>query len=140
MTTRRGFSLPELLVTLLIVGIVATCAVVAQQAAAQRARRAAASAALLELALRQERHLARHGRYASDPGDLGWQRACGGAIPWPDAARPWYLLRLRAAGSAPGGREYQAVARPAAAQRDDPCGALRIDQLGRRGAERDDCW
>ena len=140
MTPRRGFSLPELLVTLVIVGVVATCAVVAQQAAAQRARRAAASAALLELALRQERHLARHGRYASDPGDLGWQRAFGGAIPWPDAARPWYLLRLRAAGSAPGDDEYQAVARPAAAQRADPCGALRIDQLGRRGAARDDCW
>ena len=141
MTPRRGFSLPELLVALAIAAIVACCAVSSLRQAVRQTRRAAAAATLLELATRQEAHRARHGRYAVDPAALGWRGEADGSVPWPDAARSWYLLRLRATpGPFPGTNGYQALACPLGAQADDPCGCLGIDSSGRREPARPGCW
>ncbi len=137
----RGATLPELLVVLALLGLLGVVAQGLLQPALQRARRGAAGAALLELALRQERHLARHGRYAVDPRALGLAPAPDGSVAWPSPARPWYALRLHgAASNAPGLRGYRAVATPQGLQSGDACGSLSIDQAGRRQAACDGGW
>lgn len=136
-----AFSLPELLLAVLVASILLACAVAPLQHSVQRARRAAASAALLELALRQECHRALRGSYARTPAQLGWPQYADGTAPWPSAERAWYLLQLRS--SAPPGQaadDYQAVALPLAPQAGERCGSLGIDQLGRRSAASADCW
>ncbi len=136
MRRNAGFSLPELLIGLLVAAIIATCALPAARHAVQRARRAAACSALQELALRQERHHALHEAYARDPAQLGWVADAQGLIAWPSPSRPWYKLRLRSR-SPPGrpAQDYQALALPLAPQAADACGTLGIDHLGRqRGA------
>ena len=137
----RAFSLPELLLGVLVAAILLACALAPLQRSLQRARRAAASAALLELALRQESHRALHGSYARTPAALGWPQYADGAAPWPSPARAWYLLRLHSS-APPGGAadDYQAVALPLPAQAGEPCGKLGIDHLGRRSAAAPDCW
>lgn len=141
MSRARGFSVPELLLVLLIVGIVGAAALASWPPALQRARRAAATAALLELALRQEQHLARHGQYATDTDALGWPASPDGGTAWPDTAHAWYRLRLRAgvsdARAQPG---YTAVAQPLGMQALDRCGSLGIDHVGRRYAACADAW
>lgn len=137
----HGFSLPELVLGLLIAAVVAHGALASWQHALQRARRAAATAALLELALLQERRLAVQGRYAGSLAELGWPHANGTDAPWPDAGRACYMLRLRALPSDPTpGSGYEAFAIPVGTQRDEACGTLRIDHLGRHGAQSADCW
>lgn len=137
----RGWSLPELVLALLVAALLARHAVLPFEQALQRGRRASASAALLEVSLRQERHHARQGRYAGSLAELGWPRAQGADLPWPDARRPWYRLRLRAGDAAASpGMGYEAVAEPVGAQRRDACGSLRIDHLGERGASLPGCW
>ena len=137
----RGWSLPELVLALLVAALLARHAVFPFEQALQRGRRASASAALLELSLRQERHHARQGRYAASLAELGWPQAQGPELPWPDAHHPWYRLRLRAddAAASPGAG-YEAVAEPVGPQRGDACGSLRVDHLGSRGASLPECW
>ena len=138
---RQGFSLTELLVALAIAGIVACCALTSLRAAVHQARRAAAAAILLDLATRQEGYRARHGLYAADPAALGWRGGADGGVPWPDAARSWYLLRVHLMpGPFPGTTSYQAFACPLGAQAHDPCGCLGIDSNGRREPARAGCW
>lgn len=141
MSRRRGFSLPDLLAALSVAGVLACCALAALPPALRHARRAAAAAALIELAARQERHLARHGCYALEPAALGWQQSADGSAPWPGPSSAWYVLRLQAAPSTlPGAAGYQAVAAPVGAQGLDACGPLGIDHSGRRQPELPRCW
>ncbi len=137
----RGWCLPELMLALLVAAVLAQQALSPFEQALHRTRRACAGAALLELALRQEQHHARQGRYAQSLVALGWPRAQGNELPWPDERRAWYRLRMRVpgAGSAPA-QGYEAVAVPVGPQRGDACGSLRIDHLGRREARAPDCW
>ncbi len=137
----RGWSLPELMLVLLVAAMLAQQAVSPFEHALHRARRACAGAAMLELALRQEQHHARRGHYAGSLVALGWPRAQGNELAWPDERRAWYRLRMQVpgAGSAPAAG-YEAVAVPVGPQRGDACGSLRIDHLGHREARVPNCW
>ena len=137
----RGWSLPELLLAVLVATVLAQQALSPFQHALHRTRRACAGAALVELALRQEQHHARQGRYARSLDELGWPRSQGNELPWPDERRAWYRLHMRVpdAGSA-AAQGYEAEAVPVGLQRGDACGSLRIDHLGRREARGPDCW
>ena len=71
-----GFTLVELCVVLCVTGVLAAVAWPSFQSQLQRSRRADAVAALLRLQLEQEKHLSRHGLYASQLAVLG-----GAAVP-----------------------------------------------------------
>ena len=137
----RGWCLPELMLALLVAAVLAQQAVSPFEHALHRTRRACAGAALLELALRQEQHLALQGHYAESLIALGWTQAQGNELPWPDERRAWYRLRMRVPGAgAASAAGFEAVAVPVGPQRGDACGSLRIDHLGRREARLPDCW
>lgn len=137
----RGFSLVELLVTLVIAGILATIAVPGYQNHMQKVRRADAYACLLDAAQRQENFFYQNNRYATSIAELGLQSAnCG--------ADAHYTLDAPAAG--PTGSintSYLLTAsRASAAQaKDTLCGDLTLNSAGAKGNKNasqpaSECW
>lgn len=68
----RGFSLIELMVTVAIVGILATIASVAYTSQVQKSRRTDARSALLDLAGREEKLFSTTNAYSGTAADLGY--------------------------------------------------------------------
>ena len=66
-----GFTLIEIMIVVVILGIVAAFAYPSFQDSARKARRADAKTALHDLAARQESFFANNKRYAASPADLG---------------------------------------------------------------------
>jgi type IV pilus assembly protein PilE len=133
----RGFTLLEVLICLVIVGVLASIALPSWQGLVLRVNRSDATAALYALAAAQERFRLVHGRYADEaaaapPVGLGLGLS----------ARGWYGLRIESSGPA----RFTASARalpgsPQAA--DSACRILTIDETGRRGsvpAPPGTCW
>src|SRR5512141_2273878 len=67
MRRRPGFTLVELLIVVIIIGILSTMAVVKVQAVRRRAVQATLEADLRQLSIQQENYVAVHGIYANDP-------------------------------------------------------------------------
>lgn len=137
----HGFSLIELLVTLVIAGILATIAVPGYQNHMQKVRRADAYACLLDAAQRQENFFYQNNRYANSIAELGLASAnCG--------AEAHYTLDAPAAG--PTGSlntSYLLTAsRASAAQmKDTRCGDLTLNSAGAKGNKNasslaSECW
>jgi type IV pilus assembly protein PilE len=135
---RRGFTLFELLVVLVVVGILATIALPTYRKHMQRVNRTEAMTLLLDLQNAQERHYLRHDRYTSSveaapPAGLGMPA---------DGASNKYTLAVSLAAD---GQSYIATASPVGAQAADlECLAFSVDARGRRavtgtgGVQR--CW
>jgi type IV pilus assembly protein PilE len=134
---KRGFTLVELLVCVVVVGLLATIALPSWRGVVMRTYRSDAAAALYALAAAQERFRLVHGRYAAlaapaPPVGLGL------AV----SERGWYELRIERADES----GFLATARPAAGSpqaTDAACRLFTIDETGRRGSlpeapER--CW
>lgn len=120
----RGFSLIELMVALVVVGLLAGIAYPGYTRHVDRARRAAAKAALLEASHFMERYYAAQGTYAG--ASLPPQMA---AVPQgATAAQAHHTISLASVTAA----EYQLRAQPAGS---DSCGALGLDDRGVRSAE-----
>ena len=71
----RGFTLLEMLITLLLLGILASISYPSYQQYILRSYRAQAVTTLLELAARQEQYLLAEGRYATNAIELGLSSA-----------------------------------------------------------------
>lgn len=126
-----AFSLLELVVVLAVLAVLAGLALPGYQNYLARAHRAEAVRALLEIAACQERLRA----------DLGGYRP---AHCLPTNATPRYRFYVEP-GAQGAGLDFRAVAEPIGAQARDRCGALSLDQAGRRevageGASGPDCW
>lgn len=67
-----GFSLVELMVSVLIVGILASIALPAYNSQIRKSRRTEARTAVLDLAGREERFMAANNTYTADPAALGY--------------------------------------------------------------------
>ncbi len=67
-----GFTLVELIVTIMIVAILAAVAVPSYMSSIRKSRRTEARQALLDLAGREERYLATNSSYSNTPADLGY--------------------------------------------------------------------
>ena len=67
-----GFTLIELMVTVLIVSVLATIAISSYSTSVRHSRRAEAKTALLDLAAREERYFSTNSTYSNDAGNLGF--------------------------------------------------------------------
>lgn len=134
---RRGFTLVELLVCIVIAALLASIALPSWRDTVTRSRRADAAAALYAVAAAQERYRLVHGRYANAAGPappvgLGLDRS----------ERGWYALDIEAADAT----RFTASARPAPGSpqaTDAACRIMTIDETGRRGSTPqppDTCW
>lgn len=69
---KNGFSLLELIITVAIVGVLASVAYPSFMNSVQKSRRSDATTALLDLQLAQEKYRANNSAYAADLTTLGW--------------------------------------------------------------------
>ena len=84
-----GFTLIEMLVTIVIATILVTIALPTYQMQIRKSRRTEAKTALLNFAAREERYLATQNVYSSDPGQLQYT-AAGGS--WPVSTGTYYQI------------------------------------------------
>lgn len=131
----RGFTLIELMITLVIAAILATVAVPSYQDHVRKARRADAYDCLLDAAQRQESYFYRNNSYATTIAQLGLNSAsCG--------EHGYYNLDVKSADAT----SYELRASRVAPQdADTKCGDLTLTDTGVKGNENatlsaGDCW
>ncbi len=146
---QQGFTLIELMVTVAIVGILASIAYPSYQSSMQKSHRADAKSALLELANYMERHATEVGCYM----DPGADNQCGtgdDSIPilpfttTPKTGTAYYDLVLFPVDAT----SFTLSANPiaGAAQENDECGSLTLtntgikDVISTSGVTATDCW
>lgn len=139
----RGFTLIEVMVVVLILGVLTAIALPMYQESMRKSRRSEAMRELMELASRQERFYAQNSVYTGDiDGPLGLNWASG-VVP-PETENGYYqLFPVVCVGEANFDRCYVMEARPQGDQAADKCGVIWVDSLGRRDAEGplgDQCW
>ncbi|MGY4534685.1 type IV pilus assembly protein PilE [Pseudomonas sp. TE3786] len=137
---RRGFSLLELLVVLLIAGLLYAIAAPQYRQFVLRANRSEAQAMLVDAAARQARYHAQHQRFITTQpaiADLQLPHTQGSEV---QSANGLYRLTV---GDGDGG--YLLMAEPLGAQRaDSRCASLMLDGTGTTGitgnGSPNECW
>src|SRR5579859_5641138 len=107
--TEAGFTLIELMVTVLVATILLSIAIPAYQTQIRKARRTDARNALLDLAAREERYFSTANTYSQTASDLGYA-AFGAATP---IGSGYYYLTVAATGANPANNQlatYQPTA------------------------------
>jgi len=127
----RGFTLVELMITIVVVSILASIAVPAYTRQIRKSRRTEARTALLELASREERYLAVNNAYSNDPTALGYS-AFGVAV-----GSGYYTLSppTVGAGSATSAPTFSLTASPVAGKGQDldtDCKSFTVDSTGKQ--------
>lgn len=129
----RGFSLIELLIVGIVVGILAMIALPSYQKQVQKTRRSDAKSALVGAAGQMERYFTERGTYAT--ATLG----SGGVYP-ATTENGYYTLSLANLSAT----TYTLRAAPAAAQTGDPCGTMTYTDQGTKGVTGSlpvsQCW
>jgi type IV pilus assembly protein PilE len=120
LTKTKGFTLIELMIVVVILGVIAAIALPAYQGYAQRARRADAKTSLLELQMAMEKWRANNPTYTTDMTDLGYAGATNQA-----SKEGYYTLDIPSAASA-AGYTLTAGINNATAQAGDGCGTFTI--------------
>jgi type IV pilus assembly protein PilE len=143
-----GFSLIELMVTILIASILVAIAVPSYTAQTRKSRRTEARNALLELASREERFNSTNSVYTSNPENLGYSGA------WPVRVGSGYY-QVTACANAPGacptdagtGAAFLLTAQPvpdSSQAGDAQCGSFILDNTGAEAVSgtgtASSCW
>lgn len=118
--SHRGFTLIELMITVAIVGILASIALPSYTRYIVKGNRAAAQQHLIDLAQREQQFLADARVYKDSVSGLNMQT--------PAAVSKWYTITIQTdAGPPP---KFNITATPIAGSRQESDGALTIDQAG----------
>jgi type IV pilus assembly protein PilE len=133
-----GFTLIELMIVVVVIGILAAIAYPSYQEHVRKARRADAQTALLELAQFMERHYTANGKYLTSAN-------AAPTLPFSEAPKDgtgkYYDLSFA---SAPTASSYTLRAVPKGAMASDSCGTLTLSNTGAKGqatgASLATCW
>lgn len=133
----NGFTLIELMITVVIISILAGLALPSYRQFVLRGHRADAQAFLSEVVARQQHFLLDRRSYAISITDAA--SANGLAMTVPTTISTWYVLTVETDNSAP--PTFVAKATPTTAQAADTCGTLIIDQKGTKSVSgTGSCW
>ena len=133
-----GFTLIEVMIVMVIIGILSSIAYPSYQDYVKQARRADAQASLMELAQFMERHYTSKGGYLED-GQSGSAPSLPFTSSPKDSSSAAYTLSLAQGITA---QTYSVQAEPVGSMSGDTCGTLTIDHLGKKGSGGDmaKCW
>ena len=127
---QRGFTLIEIMITIVILGVLLAVAIPSYQAQVIRGRRLDARSALLEASSREEKLYAISNQYSATAVDLGYPNLPF-AISSSGNGTSYYTLSLTISNA---GASYVATATPTAGQTQDfDCYTYTVDQSGARG-------
>lgn len=129
---QRGFTLLELMIVVVVLGIIAAIAYPSYQEHVKKSRRANAQAALMELAQFMERRYTTTGSYGDDDdNDV--------ELPFDQSPREggeaFYDLQLDSEPTT-----YTLKAVPVNAMEGDDCGTMTLTHTGARSADQGGCW
>ncbi|MCP8463876.1 type IV pilin protein [Pseudomonas sp. ZM23] len=123
MNKSKGFTLVEMMIVVLILGILAAISYPSYQSYVMRSNRSEAMTMLNEAAARQERFFSQNNQYATTAAQLGLTTS--------NSPNNLYQLVI----NRPTTSQYTLTAQPIGIQaRDTQCGSLTLDQAGTRGA------
>lgn len=125
----NGFTLIELMITVAVIGILASIAYPSYQEHVRKTRRSDAQAVMLENAQGLERFFASNNTYSG--ASLISDKAPK------EGATQYYGI---AVGVSEDGLSYDLTATPAGAQVGDRCGNMTLSSTGAKGATMSDCW
>lgn len=132
MKKRLGFTLVEMMITVAIIGILASIAYPAYNEYVLKSRRAAAQADLTELSQWLERQFTANMSYLKD--------GAAPTLPFTQSPRDGtasYNLKFKSAVSA---QNYELLAEPTGAQAKDSCGSLTLSRSGAKTPSKAGCW
>ncbi|NLY58257.1 MAG: type IV pilin protein [Gammaproteobacteria bacterium] len=128
MRAQAGFTLIEMLLVVVLIGILAAIALPSYQEHVRQARRTEVTAVLLETAQLLERHYARHGSYLGASALAGQSPLSGAAVYLivPSLAEQSFTLT--------------ATAVPGGIMAGDACAAYTLNQVNQRTPDDPRCW
>ncbi|CAG2127551.1 type IV pilin protein [Cupriavidus plantarum] len=140
----RGFTLIELMITVMIIGVLATIAIPSYQQYVQRARRTEAKSAMMRIMGAQERFFTVNNTYTQDPTALNFPVCTGanttGSADSCEASTYTIAITPLAGADMTGG--FLLTASPK--QPDDLCGNLTLTSTNVKGkngsGSMQDCW
>ncbi len=136
----RGFTLVELMITVVIIGILAAIAFPSYRTYMQQTRRSDAQIALTQLAAQEERFFTECNTYTTT---IGGARACGGGLGLSTDSPQGYYSLTASGGAINAGTcgaiscGYTLVAAPKSTGPQAGNGSLRIDSTGAKGWDKD---
>ncbi|MEM7543458.1 MAG: type IV pilin protein [Pseudomonadota bacterium] len=134
---QHGFTLMELMITVVIIGILAAVAYPQYNNYTKRARRGEARNFLIDAAARQERYYFDNNSYANTTALLGYASA--------NSENNWYTLGIAAGATSDITTSYTMTATRAGVMVGDECGNYTLDSRGTEGLASSseavaDCW
>ena len=129
-TRQRGFTLMELIVVMVVLGILVAIAIPNYSEYIRRGHRTAAQEYLASLAARQVQFYLDRRAFTNNVADLNL------ATPAEVASRYTFAIVANAGPPA----SFTITASPTGTQTGDRCGDMTIDQTGARGAAATRCW
>ncbi|CAA0121572.1 Fimbrial protein [Halioglobus japonicus] len=149
-TAASGFSLIEVMIVLVIIGVLLLVALPGYQDSMKKTRRADGMRDLMELVSRQERFYAQNSRYTDDintAAGLNFRHESATDDPTTSSEGHYNLSVVACEGKDADDFDtcYQLRAAPIGTQGTDPCGTLTVDSRGIRGhtgspGQEVHCW